>query len=44
MATTYDADVLAGGRDLGPHESAYYQYTGEYCTDMVLMNLCAARR
>ena len=44
MTTTHDSDVLAGGRDLGPHESAYYQYTGEYCNDMVLTNLCAARR
>ena len=41
---TYDADVIAGGRDLGPHEGPYYKYTGEYCNEMVLSNLCASRR
>ena len=43
MAATYDDDVLAGGRDLGPYESAYNQFTGEYCNHMLLANLCAAR-
>jgi hypothetical protein len=40
--TTYDADVLAGGRDLGPSASAFNKYTGEYCYNMVLSNLCAS--
>ncbi len=38
---TYNADVLAGGRNLGSYEGGFYQYTGEYCQHVVLPNLCA---
>ena len=40
MVPTFNADVLAGGRNLDTNHG-FNQYTGDYCNHVVLPNLCA---